>query len=403
MPLRGRLIPGLRLAAALLTVPAIVLCVPARAAARINILFIGNSFTHGRYNPVRPCHGGFEKNDVHDLLCPSPANCTAAEQRRQRDPSKRPPPGTLQQQLEHLMANPSARYGEPGPFGGVPGIFLQFTRDAGLDYSVSVIAVSSASLTGYLNNKGRESGAFRLIEAAPWDAVVLQDQSFRPLPATISVNGRRVATRGDFAGFEKGVAGLITAIDAVDRAAGKPNAAVTLYETQPLASYGYTSDNPDAPIFGRSTSPPGGPNAPYVGDPSPIAAMANDLHNAYEKAAGDYMRTNPRGSKVEVALAGDAWVGAIDARIAVRNPYLATNPPSEIDLWDSNPLDACCTTPIGYHAGLYGSYLNALVLFARITGLPPQSLTREGDPQNPRYRSSASYALSCPSLQVAGK
>jgi len=39
--------------------------------------------------------------------------------------------------------------------------------------------------------------------------VVLQNQSFRPLPATITVNGQSVPTRGDFAGFESGVTGLI--------------------------------------------------------------------------------------------------------------------------------------------------------------------------------------------------
>ena len=192
-------------------------------------------------------------------------------------------------------------------------------------------------MTGYLNDTGNEKDDLPLIEGTAWDKVVMQDQSFRPLPATINVNGQTVATRGNFAGFESGVAGLIKAIDAV-------------YETQPLASYGYISTNPNAPIFGSSTSPPGGLNAPYVGDQDPIGAMAADLHNAYQQAASDYMASNPTGSKVNVALAGDAWISAINAQLAVRDPYLAANPPYEVDLWDSSPLDACCTTPIGYHA-----------------------------------------------------
>jgi len=75
------------------------------------------------------------------------------------------------------------------------------------------------------------------------------------------------------------------------------------------------------------------------------------------------MASNPTGSKVDVALAGDAWVSAINARIAVRDPYLAGNPAFEVDLWDGNALDACCTTPIGYHPSVYGAYLSALVLF----------------------------------------
>ena len=206
----------------------------------------------------------------------------------QIDPAETPPAGTtLSAQLAYLQASPSLQYNEPGPYGGIPGIFLQFTREARLNYSVSVVAVSSATLTGYLNNTGNEEGDLPLIEGTAWDMVVLQDQSFRPLPATITVNGQSVATRGDFAAFESGVTGLINAVDAVAIAAGKPNPLITLYETQPLASYGYTSTNPNAPIFGSSTSPPGGLNAPYVGARDPIGAMATNLHDAYEQAASD--------------------------------------------------------------------------------------------------------------------
>ena len=351
------------------------------AEAQINILFIGNSFTHGRYEPVRTYNGGFGANDVHDLLCSTPATCSSAEQGAQVDPAKTPPPGaTLAAQLVDLQANPSLQYNEPGPYGGIAGIFLQFTREAHLNYSVSLIAVSSATLTGYLNDTGNEKDDLPLIEGTAWDKVVMQDQSFRPLPATINVNGQTVATRGDFAGFESGVAGLIKAIDAV-------------YETQPLASYGYISTNPNAPIFGSSTSPPGGLNAPYVGDQDPIGAMAADLHNAYQQAASDYMASNPTGSKVNVALAGDAWISAINAQLAVRDPYLAANPPYEVDLWDSSPLDACCTTPIGYHPSIYGAYLSALVLFYEITHVDPELLLVEFDPAGPRHRASAATAL----------
>ena len=64
------------------------------AEAQINILFIGNSFTHGRYEPVRTYNGGFGANDVHDLLCSTPATCSSAEQGAQVDPAKlrRPAP-----------------------------------------------------------------------------------------------------------------------------------------------------------------------------------------------------------------------------------------------------------------------------------------------------------------------
>jgi hypothetical protein len=180
------------------------------AEAPVNILFVGNSFTHGRYEPVRTYNAGFGTDTVHDLLCPSLAACSSAEQGSQIDPAETPAPGTtLPAQLAYLQANPSLQYNEPGPYGGIPGIFLQFTREAHLHYSVSVVAVSSATLTGYLNNTGNEKGDLPLIEGTAWDVVVLQNQSFRPLPATITVNGQSVPTRGDFAGFESGVTGLI--------------------------------------------------------------------------------------------------------------------------------------------------------------------------------------------------
>ncbi len=362
-------------------------------ASPTEILFVGNSFTHGRYNPVRNYNAGFGADTVHDLLCPSAAACSAAESGPQVDPSLTPPSGTLAQQLAYLQANPAAQYNEPGPYGGVAGIFLQLTRDAGLNYDVSLVAVSSATLSGYLNNKGSEAGILPLIESGKWDKVVMQDQSFRPLPATITVDGNPVATRGNPAGFQSGMTGLVNGIDVAAAKAGKANPAVTLFESQPLANYGYTSSNPKAPIFGSSTGPAGSIYAPYVGDTDPNAAMASDLHNAYEAAAAAYDAANPGKSHVDVALAGDAWVTAMNENLAVIDPYLANLPSGEVDLWDSNVLDACCTTPIGYHPSVYGSYLNSLVLFDQITGENPETLDAEFDPANPGYLNSASHAL----------
>ena len=307
----------------------------------------------------------------------------------QVDPERTLPPGaTLADRLSCLNANPAARYNEPGPDGGVPGIFLQFTKEAGLSYDVSILAVSSATLTGCTT--GTSSQYFTAIASSKWDRVVLQDQSFEPLPSSITVNGQSVATRGNFPKFETGVNQIVGGLDAADQTAGKPPAAVTLYETQPLASYGYVSSDPNKPIYGSSTSPPGGLNAPYVGVADPLGAMAGDLHNAYEQAASDEMAANPSGSRIGVALAGDAWITAINSGIAMRNPYLTAEPAGQVDLWDSDPLEACCTTPVGYHESAYGAYLSALVLFDEITGIDPRSLAAEFDAGN---FESASMAL----------
>ena len=366
----------------------------------IEILFVGNSYTHGRYQPVLGYNAGpgdgTGTNQVHDLLCPS-LPCTGAEAGPQVTPTTSNTPGsTLSGQLSYLQANPGSQYNEVGPYGGVAGIFLQFTKDAGLNYDVSLIAVSSATLTGYANNTGNEAGILPLIESSKYSQVVLQDQSFQPLPTSITVNGQSVPTRGNPTSFQSGVNKLVTGIDAADAAAGKPYAAITVFQTPPIASYGFTSTNPNAPIFGSSTVAQQGGNkayAPYVGDANPIAAMASDLHNAYLGEAAAFNAANPTKSHVSVALAGDAWVTAINQGIAQFNPFLASEPAGQVDLWDSNPLLACCTVPIGYHPSQYGDFLDALVLFGQITGVNPETLDAEWDPNNPLYSVSASFTL----------
>ena len=375
------------------------------AADPTDILFVGNSYTHGRYDPALNYNAGAASNPsnsvVHDLLCPGTGTtCTSGVEHVGPvvPTTSNTPGGTLAAQLSYLQANPSSQYTEVGPFSGVAGIFLQFTEEAGLDYNVSLIAVSSATLTGYANNSktGSEYGDLPLIENSKYGEVVLQDQSFQPLPATITVNGKSVPTRGNPASFNSGVTNLVNDIDAADKAAGAPNASIMLFETPPIASYGYTSSNPNEPIFGSSTVAQQGGNkayAPYVGDANPIAAMASDLHNAYENAASTYNAAFPTRSHVSVALAGDAWVTAINQGIAQQDPFLVNEPAGEVDLWDSNPLLACCETPIGYHPSAYGDYLNALVLFGQITGVNPETLADEFDPGNALYDDSASVAL----------
>jgi hypothetical protein len=380
---------------------------PPHPTTPIEILFVGNSFTHGRYQPALGYNAGpgngTNSNLVHDLLCPSLTSagmCTSgAEAVAAVTPTAASTPGAnLLAQLTYLQANPTADYTEVGPFGGVAGVFLQFTKEAGLRYDVSLVAVSSATLSGYLGNKGNELNMLPLIASAKWDHVVMHDQSFRPLPTTVTVNGVGVPTRGVPTGFQSGVNGLIADIQAADAAAGKKNAAITLYETQPMASYGFTSSNPDAPIFGSSTVAQNGGNpafAPYVGATDPLGQMASDLHSAYTGEASAYNVANPTGSHVDVALGGDAWVSAIHLGIAVENPYLPHNPRHQVDLWDSNPLLACCTTPIGYHPSSYGVYLDALVIFYKITGVDPETLRAEmdDDEHGEFFRSSAAYAL----------
>ena len=180
-----------------LTVAASIALLPVAALADpVSILFVGNSITHGRYPPALNYHAGpgsaLGSSTVHDLLCPS-LPCTGVEGVALVEPTSADTPGaSVLDQLGYLQATPTARYTEVGPFGGVAGIFLQFTREAGLDYKVSLIAVSSATLAGYAGNTGSEAGALPLIASANWQHVVLQDQTFEPLPTSITVNGKLV-------------------------------------------------------------------------------------------------------------------------------------------------------------------------------------------------------------------
>src|SRR5262249_26868678 len=158
---RGIPRPRLLLAAALAITPVLANGPAAAqtAANPVEILFLGNSFTHGRYNPALNYNAApgnsMDKTLVRDLLCPS---LTAAGMCGSGAggvaavvPTAANTPGaTLLDQLNYLAANPAAKLTEPGPFGGVAGVFLQFTKEAGLHYSVSLMTISSATLTGWL-------------------------------------------------------------------------------------------------------------------------------------------------------------------------------------------------------------------------------------------------------------
>src|ERR1700729_1313952 len=79
--------------------------------ANNHILFVGDSFTHGRYLPVRTYNS---------------ANMTDENYGQ-----------------SGARAETSA---EPGPYGGIPGIFKEFTTEASLTYTVAIEAISATSL-----------------------------------------------------------------------------------------------------------------------------------------------------------------------------------------------------------------------------------------------------------------
>ncbi len=326
-------------------------------AAPISILFVGNSYTFGRVDPVM----SYNAANVRDLTAPSQGG---------------------------NFTNPSGSNPyEPHPWGGVAGIFKQFTVEAGLDYDVAISARNAASLRGqYLNSNGASWDLLGNLASQRWDKVVLQDLSDGPLPygktsnavpayftayATKLAEYVRTQTAGYsfrerdlFGGTNAACATMTGATQAscgtLRTITGNPNAnsatQVYLYETwaRPNLVNGGFVTNTDATTGAvtRTTTPITGPYAS-------LEEMTADLRAAYNGLATN----NPLFAGV--APAGDAFLLAVQNGIATRNMFASDAlTDGKIDLWFDD----------GTHASKYGSYLAALTLFGRITGRNPLSL-----------------------------
>ena len=118
-----------------------------------SFLFVGNSFTFGRVDPVM----SYNTENVTDLTAPVPGTTFA----------------------NTTGSNPY----EPHPWGGVPGIFEAFASQVGLELDVAISARNAATLQGqYLNSNPAGWDLRGNVASQSWDVVVLQDNSTRPLP-----------------------------------------------------------------------------------------------------------------------------------------------------------------------------------------------------------------------------
>ena len=117
-------------------------------------LFVGNSFTFGRVDPVM----SYNSANVRDLTAPVPGTTFA----------------------NTTGSNPY----EPHPWGGVPGLFEAFASQAGLELDVAISARNAATLQGqYLNSNPAGWDLRGNVASQAWDVVVLQDNSTQPLPS----------------------------------------------------------------------------------------------------------------------------------------------------------------------------------------------------------------------------
>lgn len=246
----------------------LALCV-APASAR-TILFLGNSFTFGANSPVHY----YKAETVFDL-------------------------------------NGAGANGKT--VGGVPAIFKAFTREAGLDYTVSVETVGGKGLDFHFAEK-------RALIDRPWDEVVMHGYS------TLDQNHPGDATL------------LIQSTKQMAELLRARNATVKIHL---LATWSRADQ----------TFPDG---KPWHG--KPIEQMGKDVAAAYALAA--------RNANIsDVIPLGLAWNRAIESGFAGDDPYVGIAA-GKVNLWSWD----------SYHASAYGYYLEALLDFASVTGKDPLSL-----------------------------
>lgn len=346
------------------------------------ILFVGNSFTFGRLDPVM----SYNANKVDDLTRPRPDL-----------------PGAP------FTDTTGTRAWEPHPWGGVPGIFKQLTEQAGLDYAVSMSARNAASLRGhFLNTANPANWDLRgNIAVKKWDVVVLQEQSDAALPAGRGANANlpqfsayadkiekfihvgaaeSYRERQLFISLYGSTAGCVAAggteascsNNALRTIPANPNASADtkVYLTQTWARpdmvfpHLATVPNPDYPNVpdGRpivDTTNPDFPNGfPDTLYYSSLAEMTADLHAAFASKAS----ANP--SFAGVIPVGDAFQRAVDEGIAKGNGFYDASGVYAMPL-QRDPMNLWWDDYL--HASKYGSYLSALVLFGAITNIDPWS------------------------------
>jgi hypothetical protein len=389
------------------------------SAAPISVLFVGNSYTFGRLDPVLT----YNAANVRDLTRPQgPAvvGSDASTPKFSDVTGTNSYPLGLINPATGMQGNSYSPHSQTIGWGGVAGIFKQLTVQAGLDYDVALSTRNAATLRGhFLNTANPTNWDLRgNISSQRWDKMVLQEQSDEALgPQT--VNG--VPLGSNFPSIRAYVdliedwvhtgrprqTGVMTenatnttyrernlyylggttaaggpgaqyASEAACVAAGGtaascanntlrtiPNntnfsAATEIYLQQTWARPNLIN----AP--GATTIDPATGNATYTGAPAPsyfssLEAMTADMSNGILNVA-DFSDDDGTGGIRAIVPVGQAFLTAVQAGLATRNIY-APDALSDglIDLWFND----------GTHASTAGSYLSALINFGSLTGLDP--------------------------------
>lgn len=353
------------------------------AAQPAKILFVGNSYTFGRVEPVM----SYNAAQVDDMTRPRPDLA---------DPNFTETAGT--------------RAWEPHPWGGVPGIFKQMADQAGVEFEVALSTRNAASLRGHFLNTANADWDLRgNIAKRRWDVVVLQEQSDASLPAGRGANANfpqfsayadkiekfihvgaaeTYTERSMYQAIYGGNANCLIALgttgcsNTTSRVIPRnPNASaetkVYLLQTwaRPDMVFPHLSTVADAnypavpdgrPIVDATVPafPNGFPDTLYYAAEG-LAGMTADLRQAFAAKA-----TANKGFAGVIPV-GEAFQRAVDQGIAQGDgfygpdgTYASAVPQDKINLWWDDYL----------HASKHGSYLSALVMFGQLTGIDPWSL-----------------------------
>jgi hypothetical protein len=284
-----------------------------------HVLFVGDSFTHGRYLPVRtynntPGTGGIGSTNPSQFVVDENYN-TSVEARMEDTP------------------------GEYGPWSGIPGIFAELAYEARLPYDVHIEAISETTL-------GKNYSVASDVIAQPlWDAVVLQEASFEPIPSSLTQN-----PNSDPQSF-------CNAVETIERGIHNvaPNADVYLYATWAPADTAYLDTTANGMPFSADR---------FL---QSLAVLTAAYHGAYVSAAVH------DGHIRDIAPAGDAWARAWREGVANPDPYSGSAPGVRLS-FDYQPGSEPSTNDVPTDAGFhhpskFGAYLNGLVLFETITGM----------------------------------
>lgn len=339
-------------------------------AAPISVLFVGNSYTFGHHDPVL----SYNAANVRDMTAPDAG------------PS--------------FENTEGSRPYQPHPWGGVAGIFKQFTVQAGLDYDVALSTRNAASLRGHFLNLNPAGWNLQgNIAAQTWDKVVLQEQSAEPLTPRTNANGVALdsvpqyfdffadtirafvqstddigpiryrnafegATNDERTAACQAATGLSSGSCNLNRGTyrnpnGSPDTEVYLYQTwaRPNLIDGAFVTNTD-PVTGEVTRLPVLADDTFFGSLEAMTAeLAASFQSTFERGGGPGF--------AGIAPVGEAFLRAVQTGVATRDMWAADAlTDGLIDLWYDD----------GTHASKYGSYLSALVLFGTLTGLDPAML-----------------------------